>query len=108
MKKAEIVNKEKSHIIEVQAKIEEVLSSQAKQLIDVAEVTINDTEKLQNVLDTRRQIDHIIKTSAELFNDRMKQSLQSKEDFLTENFVQCINTNVEVKENLGILMQVIC
>lgn len=108
MKKAEIVNKEKSHIIEVQAKIEEVLSSQAKQLIDVAEVTTNDTEKLQNVLDTRRQIDHIIKTSAELFNDRMKQSLESKKDFLTENFVQCINTNVEVKENLGILMQVIC
>ncbi|XP_055915121.1 kinesin-like protein Klp61F [Eupeodes corollae] len=66
--------KEKKVILDRHVKTEEQLLDQASKLLEVADIATNDTFKLHNTIERRRDVDHKIQSACEKFTNRMKNS----------------------------------
>ncbi|KAH8380345.1 hypothetical protein KR009_010143, partial [Drosophila setifemur] len=68
--------KEKKELVASHMKTEEVLTTQAKEIMEVADLATNDTHQLHGTIERRRDTDEKIRTACNQFKDRMQDNLE--------------------------------
>ncbi|XP_067646565.1 kinesin-like protein Klp61F [Eurosta solidaginis] len=66
--------KEKKVLLQSHVKTEEVLTNQARQILDVADVATKDTHQLHSTIERRKDVDVKIQTACEQFAERMREN----------------------------------
>ncbi|XP_053957027.1 kinesin-like protein Klp61F [Anastrepha ludens] len=107
--------KEKKVLLQSHMKTEEVLTNQALQILDVADVATKDTHQLHSTIERRKDVDVKIKTACERFSERMhdnfdlmdsnlsimKEQQQSYTQMLLEEFANSANVHRKLISNSG-------
>ncbi|XP_004525336.1 kinesin-like protein Klp61F [Ceratitis capitata] len=75
--------KEKKVLLQSHMKTEEVLTNQALEILDVADIATKDTHQLHSTIERRKDVDVKIQTACERFAERMRDNFNSMDNSLS-------------------------
>ncbi|KAM8709621.1 hypothetical protein ACLKA7_016433 [Drosophila subpalustris] len=68
--------KEKKQLVESHVKTEQQLTTQANQILEAADLAADDTQQLHGTIERRRDVDELIRSTAQQFAERMRNNLE--------------------------------
>lgn len=93
--------KEKKQIVESHVKTEEKLTSQAHQILEVADLAAEDAQKLHGTIERRRHVDEKIRNTCSQFADRMRDNLNMLDGSLNQFQEQHAGSTQQLHDELG-------
>lgn len=93
--------KEKKQLVESHMKTEQELTTQAHQILEVADMASNDTHQLLGTIERRRTVDEMIRSTCAQFTERMRDNLEVLDGSLNQYQEQQAGTTQQLTDELG-------
>lgn len=93
--------KEKKQLVESHVKTEQELTTQAHQILEVADLASNDTHQLLGTIERRRTVDEKIRSTCAQFTERMRDNLEVLDGSLNQYQEQQAGSTQQLTDELG-------
>lgn len=93
--------KEKKQLVESHMKTEQELTTQANQILEVADMASNDTHQLLGTIERRRTVDEKIRSTCAQFTERMRENLEVLDGSLNQYQEQQAGSTQQLTDELG-------
>ncbi|XP_017861740.1 PREDICTED: kinesin-like protein Klp61F [Drosophila arizonae] len=93
--------KEKKQLVESHMKTEQELTTQANQILEVADMASNDTHQLLGTIERRRTVDEKIRSTCAQFTERMRDNLEVLDGSLNQYQEQQAGSTQQLTDELA-------